>query len=197
MIITRYNLIVRLLSTDIKDPSSGFAHEYAEIIGNNQNITKALEVLKNYPDIINYEIIRRYENGQRVLIKIDLLLSQCPLFKVMHMFSKEKSFPIIERVKHDGSLEWSMDINHKRIIKRIVTKLKKMGIDEVNVRFKKEKELTSKSFYILKIAYERGYFDVRRKITLRRLSKELNIPVSTLDTILRRSIKKIMDEIVK
>ncbi len=68
---------------------------------------------------------------------------------------------------------------------------------EINVRFKKEKELTSKSFYILKIAYERGYFDVRRKITLRRLSKELNIPVSTLDTILRRSIKKIMDEIVK
>lgn len=197
MIVARYNLIVRLLSTDIKDFSSGFAHEYAEIIGTNENITKALEALKNYPDIINYEVIKKYENGRRIVVRIDLVLPQCPLFKVMRAFSKEKALPILERVKNDGFLEWNIDINHKRTARRITNQLRKMGIEQINIRFKKERELTSKSFYILKIAYERGYFDVKRKITLRQLSKDLGIPVSTLDTILRRGIKRIMDETIK
>ncbi|MEM3832600.1 MAG: helix-turn-helix domain-containing protein [Thermoprotei archaeon] len=197
IIVTQYNLVVRLLSMDIKNLSSGFASEYAEIIGNEQNITKALKLLKNYPDIIDYEIIRKYSDGQRVLIKIDLLLPQCPLFRVMRIFSKEKSFPIIERVRYDGSLEWNMNINHKRTAKIIINKLKKMGADQIAIKFKNEKELASKSFYILKYAYERGYFDVKRKITLKELSSELNIPASTLDTTLRRGIKKIMDEVAK
>jgi predicted DNA binding protein len=197
MLVHQYNLIVRLLSTDLIDPDNKLAYEYAEVIGDNKNILKALEALKDYPDIINYKIIKESENGKRMIIRVYLRLLECPLFRIMHAFSQNKGLPIFERVGYDGSLYWDLSIKHKSTVERMVSKLRKLGIKQINIRFKKERELTSKTFYILKFAYEKGYFDVKRKITLKELSQELNIPVSTLNMALRRAVKKIMDETIK
>ncbi len=54
------------------------------------------------------------------------------------------------------------------------------------------KILTDTQEYILSIALEMGYFDYPHKITLKELSKILNISSSTLNEILRRAIKKIV-----
>ncbi len=197
MLVRQYNLIVRLLSTDLIDPINKLAYEYVEIIGENKNISKALNVLKEYPDIIDYKILKESENGERIIMRVYLKLLECPLFRVMNMFSQNKNLPIFERVMHDGSLCWNLETRRKNTAKRVVNKLKKLGIHQVNIRFRRERELSSKTLYILKYAYEKGYFDIKRRITLKELSHELNIPVSTLDTILRRAVKKVMDEMVK
>lgn len=197
MLVRQYNLIVRLLSTDLIDSDNKLAYEYAEIIGDSKNISKALEALKGYPDIISYKIIKESENGKRVVVRIHLRLLECPLFRVMYAFSQNKGLPIFERVNYDGSLYWDLSVKHRSTAERVISKLRKLGINQINIRFRKERELTSKTFYILKFAYEKGYFDIKRKITLKELSQELNIPVSTLNMALRRAIKKIMDATIK
>jgi predicted DNA binding protein len=58
----------------------------------------------------------------------------------------------------------------------------------------KKKLLTSKQEKIIKIAFEKGYYDYPKGITLRELSKILNISFSILNEILRRGQKKIIKE---
>ena len=56
----------------------------------------------------------------------------------------------------------------------------------------KKNLLTSKQEKIIKIAFEKGYYDYPKGITLRELSKIFKISFSTLNEILRRGEKKII-----
>ncbi|MEM3540485.1 MAG: helix-turn-helix domain-containing protein [Thermoplasmata archaeon] len=53
--------------------------------------------------------------------------------------------------------------------------------------------ITQRQMDILYISYMKGFFDVKRKITLTNLSKELNIKPSTLEYIIRRGLKKVLE----
>lgn len=54
-------------------------------------------------------------------------------------------------------------------------------------------ELTKRQTEILLTAYNRGYFDVDRKITLTELANEIGIKPSSLEDILRRGLKKVVE----
>ena len=66
------------------------------------------------------------------------------------------------------------------------------------VKLKRELEdtdlLTTRQEQILSIAFERGYFDFPKKVGLKGLAGETGIRASTLDEILRRGQKKILEE---
>lgn len=53
-------------------------------------------------------------------------------------------------------------------------------------------DLTPRQLQALILAYEYGYFDYPKRITLSDLSKILNVKQSTIDEILRRGVKKII-----
>ncbi|MEM0185510.1 MAG: helix-turn-helix domain-containing protein [Thermoplasmata archaeon] len=53
--------------------------------------------------------------------------------------------------------------------------------------------ITQRQMDILYISYMKGFFDVKRNITLTNLSKELNIKPSTLEYIIRRGLKKVLE----
>ncbi|MEM3036114.1 MAG: helix-turn-helix domain-containing protein [Thermoplasmata archaeon] len=57
--------------------------------------------------------------------------------------------------------------------------------------------ITQRQMDILYISYMKGFFDVKRKITLTNLSKELNIKPSTLEYIIRRGLKKFLNIILR
>jgi predicted DNA binding protein len=52
--------------------------------------------------------------------------------------------------------------------------------------------LTPTQEYVLLLAFEMGYFNYPRKVTLKELSKALNMSPSTLNEILRRAIKNLI-----
>ncbi|MEM1755982.1 MAG: helix-turn-helix domain-containing protein [Thermoplasmata archaeon] len=57
--------------------------------------------------------------------------------------------------------------------------------------------ITQRQMDILYISYMKGFFDVKRNITLTNLSKELNIKPSTLEYIIRRGLKKFLNIILR
>ncbi|MFN4046130.1 MAG: helix-turn-helix domain-containing protein [Acidilobaceae archaeon] len=57
-------------------------------------------------------------------------------------------------------------------------------------------KLTLRQVQILTIAYERGFFDFPKKVNLEELSKTLGVKPSTLDEILRKAVKKLVESYI-
>lgn len=55
--------------------------------------------------------------------------------------------------------------------------------------------LTEREIKTLRYALKSGYFDIPRKITLNRLSIELGLSKATVETHLRKALKKILENI--
>ncbi|MEM0497640.1 MAG: helix-turn-helix domain-containing protein, partial [Acidilobaceae archaeon] len=55
------------------------------------------------------------------------------------------------------------------------------------------RNLTTKQVRVLLVAYKMGFFEVPKKANLEDLSKFLGIKPSTLDEILRRAVKKLIE----
>ncbi len=57
--------------------------------------------------------------------------------------------------------------------------------------------LNSSEYKVLKYAFERGFFNIPRSISMDELSKELGLSKSTIDRYLRSSLNKILRIIVR
>ena len=94
-----------------------------------------------------------------------------------------------------GKLEWHLIVGEEKSLSKLIKFLETKGCS-VELKSKtylsKKNILTSKQEKIIKIAFEKGYYDYPKGITLRELSKILKISFSTLNEILRRGEKKII-----
>ncbi|MDM7275596.1 MAG: helix-turn-helix domain-containing protein [Thermoprotei archaeon] len=81
---------------------------------------------------------------------------------------------------------------------RLVARLKVKGLEpellEKNGRL--APKLTLRQIHVLTIAYERGFFDVPKKVNLEELAKTLGVKPSTLNEILRKAVKKLIESYV-
>ena len=104
----------------------------------------------------------------------------------------------LERIDYSGNIKLEMDVKSYNKIQQIDDTLRdKFDIESTSIKVSIGRHIDIKSEYILKEAYERGYFDVPKKIGLRELSSVLGIPQTTLDLLIRREIKQIIHENVK
>jgi predicted DNA binding protein len=85
------------------------------------------------------------------------------------------------------------------ILKNILKSLNNLGLkpkvlNQTKVEFSdKTNELTPRQLQVLILAYKRGYFNVDRLISLTQLSNLLEIAPSSLQEILRRALKKVIE----
>lgn len=95
----------------------------------------------------------------------------------------------------NGKIEWHLIVGEEKSLSKLVEFLEMKGC-AVELKSKtylnKKNLLTSKQEKIIKIAFEKGYYDYPKGITLRGLSNILKISSSTLNEILRRGEKKII-----
>jgi predicted DNA binding protein len=101
----------------------------------------------------------------------------------------------------DGKVSWTLLCQHDSL-KKILDFL-----DEVNVKHElvykakltntRSNDLTAKEYEILRLALERGFFDYPKKIRLEELAKLLGISKSTTSELLRRAIKKVIEEYIE
>ena len=95
----------------------------------------------------------------------------------------------------DGKVQWTLVFSEKDSLSQLIKKLEKVHHDAKLVKLSSinDKEiLTSRQGEIIRIAFEKGYFDYPKKITIRELAKMFNISISTLSEILRKGQRKIM-----
>ncbi len=154
-----------------------------------QLLKKVLPYLKERGKLNNISLIT--ENNKSIVIKVTT--DQCPLlftFKNMDYTNKKS---LIERINNDGEIEWSMEVESFSNLNYISDILnQKFNIKNVKTKINKIKRQDPKSEYILHEAYELGYFDIPKRLGLEELSIILHIPPTTLDLLLRDSIKNLL-----
>lgn len=95
----------------------------------------------------------------------------------------------------DGQVEWNLVAPNSAALNALVEKIEALGCT-VHLRrvasLRTVKELTRAQERVLQLAYDLGYFDIPRRITLGKLAKRLEVSKATLDVMLRRALKKIL-----
>jgi predicted DNA binding protein len=95
----------------------------------------------------------------------------------------------------DGRVVWNIIGPSSQAINSLVNKLKDLGCEVEVSGIRDQKGLSPLTYHqerAVRIAYDLGYYDIPRKITLDDLASKLGITKATLDIILRRAERKLI-----
>jgi predicted DNA binding protein len=118
--------------------------------------------------------------------------SSCEICRIL---TDADVFLISAETKVAGKVEWTLVLSDKDVLKGIFDHLKGKGVETELVKLTKvdDKEtLTDRQDKITHVAFERGYFDYPKRISLRDLAKMFDVSPSTLSEILRKGQRKIV-----
>lgn len=118
--------------------------------------------------------------------------SRCEICRIL---TDADVFLISAESKGDGKVEWTLVLTEKDVLKEIFDHLKTKSVDAELVKLTKidDKEtLTDRQDKITHVAFERGYFDYPKRISLRELARMFDVSPSTLSEILRKGQRKIV-----
>jgi predicted DNA binding protein len=104
-------------------------------------------------------------------------------------------FLISAESKGSGKVEWTLVVSDKSVLKNIFDHLKSKGVEGELVKLTKiddKESLTERQDKITHVAFERGYFDYPKRISLRELARMFDVSPSTLSEILRKGQRKIV-----
>ncbi|MCJ2532766.1 MAG: helix-turn-helix domain-containing protein [Candidatus Thermoplasmatota archaeon] len=104
-------------------------------------------------------------------------------------------FLISAQSKDGGRVEWTLIVSEKEVLKDIFDHLKKKSVEAELIKLTKiddRESLTERQDKITKVAFERGYFDYPKRISLRELARMFDVSPSTLSEILRKGQRKIV-----
>jgi predicted DNA binding protein len=173
-----------------KEIRNGLVYEIAEIYYKNEDLEKILISLKESGEVVNVETL--FSNGNILIIK--LTTEGCPILGIMKKYTgdRDSNYTKEERIE-EGDNIWYLSMNSMDIVKELSERLKEVTGNEVYVNIYRKSKVDMKSLFIVKEAYDLGFFDVPKRINLLELSATLNIPPTTLDLIIRKSLKYFLD----
>ncbi len=97
--------------------------------------------------------------------------------------------------REDGMMQWNVIAPNAKALAVLVEKVTELGctveVEKISV-LRTASELTVAQEKVLLLAYELGYYDIPKKITLDKLAKRLEISKATLDVMLRRAQRKLV-----
>ncbi len=153
-------------------------------------IKEISETINNSEDVVHYEPFVIRPN----LLIGSVLVSRCTLCATLA--KSECSFRKMVNRK-DGVLEWELIGSPKQVsslLKEIEEKAIKIDIKYIGSIGGKKSNLTENQEKLLKMAYELGYFDYPRRISLEELADKLNLNPSTLSEKMRRAIRNLIKD---
>ncbi len=192
-IISEDPLQVRILDCRSIQGKDGVI-ELFEIRTDGKNVDKIIEKLKKCGEIYDLEILDKdYRRGE---IVGTLKTTHCDVCK--HFTHLPDCFlGSADYELKDGYVYWKLLLTNEDL-KLLLKKFEEMGVDieieEMSSYEHHEDSLTVKQEQIVKLAWEMGYFDTPRRISLKKLSEILGISAPTLSEILRRGLRKIVKE---
>lgn len=101
------------------------------------------------------------------------------------------------RSNAQGEVEWVVVAPNASALSSLVGELRALGcqVDVAKVKdLKDARELTEHQRKALRLAYELGYYDIPKRINLQELARRMEISKPTLDIILRRAQRKLVEE---
>ena len=190
-LVKDFGLRVRLLSekarqVDIQDDALLWGKDRKSVEG-------GLAFLGKHPHISQFKVVERSSDGLMLRLRVNVRRQICPLWGALQLqWPVTEQPPILERVDYRGRTSWSMDSRRARRVAGMLGE--RFGVRRVAKKIRPDKDGMRKSTFLLKEAYERGYFDVPKGTSLRRVAHEIGVPVSTLSTDIRRAVNDIVDK---
>ncbi len=115
--------------------------------------------------------------------------------EICRILTDSDVFLISAESKGSGKMEWTLVVSDKSVLKGIFDHLKSKGVEADLVKLTKiddKESLTERQDKITHVAFERGYFDYPKRISLRELARMFDVSPSTLSEILRKGQRKIV-----
>ena len=150
---------------------------------------------REYPNaILRLKCVCRGEKGIKALI--DLKKPDEKTFLVID----EYECPLAQRILNAGAIVTSAEVSNNEALWNIVCSddAFKRLMEEVECeliskeRFSEEDVLTFREYTMLKFAFERGYFDSPKGVSLDEIAKAFQCSKSTASETLRRAIRKVI-----
>ncbi len=111
-----------------------------------------------------------------------------------HALATSSCFLVRANTRPDGLLDWELIADDRDAVSSLVGRLGKAGC-EVTLGHLKEVEdeeaLTRRQEEILRVAFERGYFDYPKRVSIRDLAAIFHVSISTISEILRKGQTKV------
>ncbi|MEM0117264.1 MAG: helix-turn-helix domain-containing protein [Conexivisphaerales archaeon] len=120
----------------------------------------------------------------------------CPLCSV---FEGLNCFLVSARTTSSGTMEWHFFASEPDQLKELYSRLDRRGIRYriVKVSNKLGKvDMTARQEEILRLAYQLGFYEFPKRITLKGLSERLGVAPGTLSEILRRAQKNLLSKYI-
>ncbi len=115
--------------------------------------------------------------------------------EICRILTDSDVFLISAESKGSGKVDWTLVVSDKSVLKNIFDHLKAKGVESDLVKLTKiddKESLTERQDKITHVAFERGYFDYPKRISLRELARMFDVSPSTLSEILRKGQRKIV-----
>lgn len=118
--------------------------------------------------------------------------SRCDICRIL---TDSDVFLISAETKSGGKVEWTLVLSEKEVLKGILDHLKSKSVEAELIKLTKiddKESLTDRQDKITHVAFDRGYFDYPKRISLRELARMFEVSPSTLSEILRKGQRKIV-----
>jgi len=151
-----------------------------------------IQEIKSQPDICKVDI-SNFGDGR---VSGAIITNRCVACRAL---TGSECFLLHARTIEEGKVEWKVTASENRSLAALIDKLKEYGCEvRINsiTRSTAHDIVTRRQEEIVKTAYERGYYDYPRRITIRELAKIFGISPSTLSEILQRAERNIIEAFI-
>jgi len=161
-----------------------------EILSLEGRVGDALKKIKGYKSVIGMDLTQVDDVKAVGCIGVSTSSPYALLIK------SECTF-ISGRTTGEGRVTWNLVVSKNKPLQKLVNSLRAKGVSvELHKlsRIEDREILTARQEEILQVALDRGFFDHPKKVGLRELAKTFNISASTLSEVLRKGLKKIIEQ---
>lgn len=162
--------------------------DLVEIAGPEEVMAEVLDDIKKNPLVAKVDTTVT-ERGKVIGA---ITTSRCEICRIL---TDSDVFLISAESKGGGKVDWTLVLSDKSVLKNIFDHLKTRGVESELVKLTKiddKESLTERQDKITHVAFERGYFDYPKRISLRELARMFDVSPSTLSEILRKGQRKIV-----
>lgn len=159
-----------------------------QLDGEKKEIEKTIKDIERHPDIAKVEASTIKDGG----VLLTVTTKRCHACRAL---AASECFLISSTSTDDGDLIWTIIAPNDEAVTKLVENLESkdtvirfMSITPIDHR----QVLTTRQMDVIRMAFNQGYYDIPKKITIEKLAKRFKISPSTLAETLQRGEKKVV-----
>lgn len=173
---------------DVKAVGKRDTEDFVELSAEHLTPEEIVSHLRKAEGVISSDLTK--VNSKRVVGTIKT--HDCP---VCRSFAGLNCFLVSASTREKGKMEWRLFVGAEGELKRLCRRLDRnhvgYRITEITRHFGK-REITPRQEELLRIAFDLGFFEFPKRITLEELANKFGLSMGTLSEILRRAEKNIL-----